>query len=97
MPNVTASYSIAVFEYFHTLLYLHQSFTNCMCNQYTHTDTLICQMLLQVMECLLTLLRFFANFAQDCTKTFINYVFDVNINISLLQNARCDRKLWNAP
>ena len=32
------------------LLCLHQTFTDCMCNQNTHFDISICQMWLQVME-----------------------------------------------
>ena len=38
-------------------LYLHQSFTKWVSNQYTYTDILTCQMSQQVMECILILFR----------------------------------------
>ena len=42
--------------------YLHQTFTECVSNQYTYFNIFICQMFLQVMERSLIWLRFFWNF-----------------------------------
>ena len=54
------------------LLYLQQTFTDYVCNQYTYTDMSTCQMWLQVVECLLVLLRFFWKFTStSCLKCCI--------------------------
>ena len=47
----------AVFAFDST--YLHQTFTECVSNQYTHFNVSTCQMWLQVIEHFLILLRFF--------------------------------------
>ena len=67
-------------------MYLHQTFTDCVSNQYTHTDMSTCQTCPQVMACLLILLSFFVNFAHNLRlfmsemlylhQKFINYVFE---------------------
>ena len=78
MPDLTVSYGtpfdIIAFlgilihywqSFMSELLYLHQSFTYCVSNQYANTNISTCQMWLYVMECFLILLRFFANFAHN--------------------------------
>ena len=77
------------------VLYPHQTFTECVSNQYTPFGVSIYQMWLQVMERLLILFRFFGHYAHNWVK-FIKYlhqttipcVFDKNINILVWQNVR---------
>ena len=45
-------------------IFLHQTLTECVANQYTHFDVLICQMELQVMERLLIVLLHFLGIFQ---------------------------------
>ena len=63
MPDMNASYGMPFdfiaflgifihycFPIMSELFYLHETFADCMFNQYTHTDISICQISLQVME-----------------------------------------------
>ena len=57
--------------------YLHQTFTECMFNQYTHFDTSTCQMWLQVVECHLILLHFLGIFIHYC----LNYCISTKLSL----------------
>ena len=49
MPDVIASYGTKI-KSNSKLLHIHQTFADCLFNQYTHFDILIYQMVLQVTE-----------------------------------------------
>ena len=53
------------------LLYLHQTFTDCVSNQYTYVNILSCQMWMQVM----VLFPFFGNFWYNNYRIFMSVVF----------------------
>ena len=83
--------------------YLHQTFTECVSNQYTHFDTSICQIWLQVMESHLILFLFcvFSCILDEdsCLKFFIltklsQIVTLINVHILVYQYANCDCRLW---
>ena len=61
------------------LLYLHQTFTDYVSNQYTHFGLLTCQMWLQVMKCSLIWFRFLG--------------ISIYLNVSILKHCNLI-KLW---
>ena len=82
---------------------LHQTFTECASNQYTHFDVLICQMWLQVMARLLILLRILGIFIYTwwafMSKVLYfhqNFTDCVSVKVYSLvyQHAKFDCRLW---
>ena len=62
--------------------YPNQTFTKCVSNWYTHTNVWICQMWMQIMECLLILLRFLWVFS---------YIIDENSSLKTLSSPNLHR------